>query len=795
MEKNFSKRITALSAALAIIAGSAVSCGKKAEAKDEKKTSQQLMAASYRAEMLDTGIECDNVSSMAKLDDGRVFINTKNYGSTTPSFYIADAAMTTFEEVKIDLGIKEDEDVSTIADLAPDGNVVVMATFTDYGDMEKPNYDDPNFDPEKYDFDALRKNIKYTYKLYTVDLEGKVLAENDIKGLDDYAREEGGLSIGDFCPCSGGKAILTIYGDMDQSYVALNSDGSFDQEIKLDDFNWISRFMNVDKDTIAVMGGTTKGSNALFLNADSFEKVDSGMDFTDLGYADINGLFVGNDEYKYFMSTDKGISGIDKDGKATEIINWVDSDMGSGYVSSFIPVGNDEYVIYYSEYMSDSGNGFYKLTKRDASELENVKVITIATLYDDWQVNSKVTAFNKSHDGVRFKVQDYSKYDDYDIGENGQVSVNNMGITQLKKDIGSGNAPDIIVSYDTGLFDSLYNKGLFVDLYEYMDKDPDLSKDKILPNVLQACEKNGKLYYLSPSFTVNTLAAKKSNCDKENWTIDEMIEAYDKLPDGMKLIGSDTKESMLDMTTAMIADAIDYDKGTCSFDTPEFRKLLSFIDKFPASKDLEDEDEENYYGGEDVKNNKTLLEMMYIYDFESYTQELRGNFENNISFVGFPSSDGRGGVLSINQSIGISVKSENKDECWEFFKTFFEEPDEDDESHGMGGFSSLKSAFDKAAEKSMKKPTYKDENGKMVEQDLTIYSNGKQTKIDPLNEKEKDFIVDYILNTTKINGSVDPDVSMIIYEEIMAYINGEKKADEIIDLLQNRISLLVSEQS
>ena len=148
MEKNFSKRIAALTAALAVIAGSAVSCGKKEDSKDEKKTSQQLMATSYRAEMLDTGIECDNVSSMAKLDDGRVFVNTRNYESTTPTFYIADAAMTNFDEVKIDLGIKDDEDVSTIADLAPDGNVIVMATFTDYGDMKKPDYDDPNFDPE-----------------------------------------------------------------------------------------------------------------------------------------------------------------------------------------------------------------------------------------------------------------------------------------------------------------------------------------------------------------------------------------------------------------------------------------------------------------------------------------------------------------------------------------------------------------------------------------------------------------------------------------------------------------------
>ena len=32
-------------------------------------------------------------------------------------------------------------------------------------------------------------------------------------------------------------------------------------------------------------------------------------------------------------------------------------------------------------------------------------------------------------------------------------------------------------------------------------------------------------------------------------------------------------------------------------------------------------------------------------------------------------------------------------------------------------------------------------------------------------------------------------------EEVMAYIGGEKTADEVIDLIQSRVSILVSEQS
>ncbi|SHM68390.1 extracellular solute-binding protein [Ruminococcus flavefaciens] len=798
MEKNFSKRITALSAALAVIAGSAASCGKKSESKAEKKTAQELMAASYRAELIDTDVEFEDVRDMKQLSDGRIFISKYDYESTSPSFYIADSDFTNFEEVKMDLGIKDSEDVNIASGLAPDGNIVVMVTFIDYGDMEKPNYDDPNFDYEHFDYEELERNIKQTYKIYTVDLEGKVKSENEIKSLDDYKGEgEGRLSVGNFCACSGGKAILTIYGNAEEHYVVINSDGNVDQEIDLDGMDWINNISPIDEKTFAILGGGSSGECVKFIDSENFKPTGEELKFEDLGNSSLNGIFKGNDEYSYFVSTEKGISGANKDGKTTEIINWVDSDMGSGYVSAFIPVANGEFIIYYSDYSSGSENGIYRLTKRDASELENTKVISIGVLYDDWEVKQKVATFNKSHDGIRFKIEDYSKYDEYD--DDGMATASGEG--QLKKDIVSGKAPDIIVSYNHGIIDSLYKKGLFMDLYEMLDKDADMSKDDIMPNVLNACEIGGKLYSLSPSFSVQTLAAKKSNCDKENWTIDEMIDTYKNLPKNMRFTTLDCKESMLSMVVAVLGDAIDYEKGTCNFDTPDVRKLLNFIDQFPGQEEVMDMDDHNammeMFGGDNIKENKVLLQNMYIGNFVDYTETLKGQFEGDISFVGYPSSNGKGSVLCLEENFAILSNSEYKDECWEFIKMFFtKSDDEDEENGGMYGFPSLKSEFDKMAEKSMKKPTYKDENGKTVEQDLTYYTNdGKEIKIDPLNEKEKDFIVDYIKNTTQISDSMDPDVSMILMEEIMAYLKGEKTADEVIDLIQNRVSLLVSEQS
>jgi ABC-type glycerol-3-phosphate transport system substrate-binding protein len=795
MEKNNFKRITALSAALAVIAGSAASCGKNSkDSKAEKKTAQELMAASYRAVNIETDFEFNEISDMKKLDDGRIFISTYNYGGGMPTFYLADAGLENFEEKKIELDIKDNEDVRTESEMTSDGDIMVMATFTDYGDQKKPDFDSPDFDPEKFDYEEFYKNVKETYKLYTVDLDGKVTSEKEIKGLDKYSDDEEKTSISSFFPLGGGKALLSIYSYGEEKFLSVEADGSLGDEIKVSDFNWVNSISDMGDGTLAVMGYANNGEAVKFLDAETLAETGDELKLDEMGNGGMSSLFIGNDEYKYFASTGKGLYGLDKDGKPTEIVNWVDSDMGEGYVTAFIPVENGEFIIAYNDYSQNSQTGLYRLTKRDASELENTKVITVGVLYDDWDVKSKVSAFNKSHEGIRFKIEDYSKYDEYD--DSGMTITS--GESQLKKDIVSGKAPDMIVSYNHGIIDSLYKKGLFLDLYDMLAKDGDISKDDIMPNVLDACDIGGKLYSLSPSFTVQTLAAKKSNCDKENWTIDEMIDTYNNLPEGMSFTMLDCKESMLSMVISALSDAIDYEKGTCNFDTPEFRKLLSFIDQFPSQEEVIDWDDPNaqeeIFNNDNIKNNKMLLENFYLGDFAEYTRELKGKFEGDLSFVGYPSTNGKGSILSLNQNYAILANSEYKDECWQLIKSAF--VSDDDDSMYSYGFPALKSKFDEMAEKSMKKPTYKDENGKEVEEDLAYYSSdGKEIKIDPLNAKEKDTIVEYIKNTTQIGASLDPDVSIILEEEIMAYLKGEKKADEVIDLIQNRISLLVSEQS
>ena len=73
--------------------------------------------------------------------------------------------------------------------------------------------------------------------------------------------------------------------------------------------------------------------------------------------------------------------------------------------------------------------------------------------------------------------------------------------------------------------------------------------------------------------------------------------------------------------------------------------------------------------------------------------------------------------------------------------------------------------------------------------------NGKEIKIDPLTEDEKKFIVDYVRNVKSANTDLSDEIYEIGNECLKSYFKGEKSLDEAIELLQSKVSILLSEQS
>ena len=67
---------------------------------------------------------------------------------------------------------------------------------------------------------------------------------------------------------------------------------------------------------------------------------------------------------------------------------------------------------------------------------------------------------------------------------------------------------------------------------------------------------------------------------------------------------------------------------------------------------------------------------------------------------------------------------------------------------------------------------------------------------DNLSKEQRDYLEDLVLNANVSAMQVwDEDVQEIVDEEVQAYFAGEKTAKETAEIIQNRVSILISEQS
>lgn len=783
-----------------------VSCslgnGEKKNSTTTPQTADKVMEKAYRAVEIGSDVPFEYIDSFNRLGDtGNILISGNAKESNESKLYITDKDFLTFEEIPFEVPHSDNSDLYFRAAVTNSGIIFVLATINDYGDAERPDYEDPDFDYENFDFEALEEATVTTQMLYTIDTEGQVLSECEVKGLEKYSDFEGEtVYVNEFHAIGEDKALISVSGSNKMTYLTIDADGTLSEPIDIEGDGWFMASGNDSNGNFVFVTYDNDHNVIKTLDSSTLEVLPNSISLEDSD-SNFRAIMPGLGDYTMLISNSTSLSGVKADGTLEELVNWIDSDLTGDYIQGVIPMENDDFVIYEQNW-SDGSAGFYQLTKRDVSELENTQIINMVMSYTDNQILDRVKEFNKTSTDVRIKVEDYNKYYEWDEKENKQL---NSPEDQLKQDIAAGKAVDIIcMDGASALFQNLSNKGAMVDLYEYMGKDGTVSKDDILPPILSAGEVDGKLTSISPSCYVSTLACKTKYFDKENWTIDDMIEAYENLPEGMKLFkDTNTKDNVFGIFIYGSNSFIDQEKGTCSFDSPEFIKILEFCNKFDNEGEGDEIDWETasneemdaYWREQEVacRNDKALLGNVFFSDMRGYARAIAADFGDDITLVGYPSSDGTGARLSTNQSFGIMSNSANKDACWNFINTFFAEDYQT--SDQMYNIPALKSAFEKKLDDAMKKPYYTDENGKKIEYEDTYYMNDKEIKIPPLNQEQRDYIEQYILNIKSSSFYYGNDVYNIINEEIEPFFAGEKSAQETATVIQNRISILISEQS
>lgn len=764
-------------------------------------TADALAMKAFKAIEIENDIPFNYIDAIRPLNDAageKLLITGSNDDGNV--MYITDRNFTDF--TPIEFKVEADEDADTYYSAVPqsDGTIFVFVSITTYGDFEKPDWDDPEFDNEKFDWEAYNDAAENTYKVFNIDSEGIVISENEVTGIDKYIDEEYGFYLGNLYGCGTG-AIMRLsskdYGE--EMLVSVGVDGVIGDKIEFDDENDIYNIYTNTMDRDGNLCYCTWGENGNIIKRIDSSTMTVSNDVIEIDSEEfdyVNSIYTGSGDYDFYVSNSSSLYGLKADGTLDEVINWFDSDLNGNYINALFPLDNGEFVMYERNWQTNT-SGFYRLTKRDASEMENVQVITMVMEYDDSNITEKVNQFNKSNDKYRIKMENYNKY--YEWDENSSTQINSPE-NQLKLDIAAGKSFDIIcMNGNTTLFTNLGKKGALLDIYELMGKDGTISKDDILPNVLTAGEIDGKLVSISPSFSVTTFVAKKKFCDKENWTLDDMIETFDSMPDDMRLFKYTQEKSDTFQQFAITGGFIDYENAKCSFDSDECLKLLEFCNGLddsgsPDYESMTDDEWQAYYEERElaIRNDKALIDDCSIYNLREYARIKHGEFNEDMCLVGVPSNDGNGASVSTNTNFAIMANSENKDAAWEFINQFF--TDDYQTSDRLYDIPSLKSAFTKKLDETMEKPYWTDENGKKQEYEDSYYIGNESITIPPLTKEERDELEAYVLSAKPRSWAYNQDIFKIVSEESEAYFNGERSAKETLDLIQSRCSIILSEQ-
>lgn len=684
---------------------------------------------SYKAAKKSLPSEMTYISSIKEVAGGEIYLlgNDKDINKL---IYRADKDLSDFTAVE--LREYKNSDVLYIA--PADGLLYVLVVSVTYDGLPEPDYDDPDIDWSAYEEAAVYNAVIDTY-----GEDGKLVSTVEVTGLEEDALTSTsfiqGFELtlgGSFIMCAGNKIIK------------LNKDGTAADIAELPEYYIDSCGLDSSGNFVCVSGG----SKIYTFDTEKMEILSS----DELGQSIwIDSIAPGKGEYRLIMSLNDGFYGLkDNTKKLYKLVDSVNTGLKANGTYQIIALDNGEFAAAGNVFTS-AGESlipiFYHIAERTEEEIKNTQVIKLGNLGG---INTDfIDEFNNSNDsGCRIEVMQGYGTGKEDVGEAFNMSL----IT--------GEAPDLVCASDYTLLQNLAGKGALADMYPFLDSDEELSRDSFLPNFLKANESDGKLVALPRSFCINTIVAKSEFIGGagENWTMDEMLSAVDSMPDNMYLYNSamDAEQVLQDLVFHTTSCYIDYNKRTCSFDSPEFVSMLELA-KNTRYLDVD------YDGAYDWRDNAYKLDEALIYpamlhddeDYKWLKEDVFGG--SDITFVGYPSSDGTGGSFFFANTFAVMESSENKEGAWEFIRYFFSDEfflsDEYQMSQVLGfpAVRKYQSFYDKQIE-------------------------------------------EYV-GTVRITGSYDYDIFNIIKDEAGYYFNGEHTAQQAADMIQNRVSILVSEQS
>ena len=481
----------------------------------------------------------------------------------------------------------------------------------------------------------------------------------------------------------------------------------------------------------------------------------------------------------------------------TLLLQWANCDIDPDSVERIATLADGRIVLRFEE---EQGTGeLAVVTEVPRDQATEKEVITLGVLQaGNSHLLRCISQFNRHSPDCRIEIREY--YDTYLAS--GQAEAREEARTALHLDISSGRCPDLLVlEYDD--LEAYAAKGLLEDLAPYLEEDGEL---ELADNVIEAYTFHGKLCALPGALQIRTLAGRADRLGElggaTGWTLEEMMGFIDSNPD-RTVFSADAGQLLEYSLVFNQSHFVDWETHTCDFTSDEFIRLLEFCGRFSDRKGTE--------GAEVLdmmeRSNTALLHEVELVRPEDISLLAQILGMEDISYVGFPTVDGRAGSLleDCGATCAISAKSKHKEQAWAFVElllTGWENPPKSPDSlEGTKGFPTELGTRERYFAKVTEPPYRIGEDGEIYtwggkpERNFFYASSTRTMQVffyTPLPE-EIDLICTLLDSSTTARGG--RQISSIVAQEAASYFSGQKSATDVATLIQNRVSIYLEEQN
>lgn len=428
------------------------------------------------------------------------------------------------------------------------------------------------------------------------------------------------------------------------------------------------------------------------------------------------------------------------------------------------------------------------LTRCDSNPNVGKEIITVASLDGySYPICETIKDFNSTsttafaiidprYTPAELSEDDYSTNDEYLAALASQK--NEIG-KQLAIDIFAGDGPDII--FGANNLTMLNNSDYLVELSDITDS---LSSDEYFTNIFNLSkDKNGNLYQLPLSYDINVIETYSSNIKdgQVGFTYAEYEEFVSDICNGKNPLALGHYDYFNLLFGSMYDDFID--GGNINLSGKEFEALTNHVKDNAKIKTFPNYDFSintctEKFGDAGYGNANNIANYICSY----------GSRSDSISLLGIPTFDGRGPEFSITNSVAIASNANDIEDCKAFINAL------------LNTNNQTNICLSRHTNPVNVEALYT--FGNYI---LDYYNTTAQNTIDGYNWGDdmwntiltSSVIDDYADTIRSLVGCyrLNPALAIIIYEDIQAYYADQKTLNEVVDIMSNRITTYINENT